>query len=246
MVVNPTELQNNFDKYLKLCKIEEVIVSSNGKNIAMLVKYNEELLTNLYKEGVICEKSLEYHSENTKTSYEDFLKMKDASDKHYEFINGQIYLMASPSYTHQKIQSNLFLIFGNWFKGKNCTPLVSPFDITLTDHEDNKNVVQPDIVIICNPEEMLDEKDRYIGTPSLIVEILSKATRSRDMVLKLNLYMSSGVKEYWIINTFNKEIHLYLFENNEISETRTWKIGESTESIVFKGLTANLGDVFSI
>ena len=35
-----------------------------------------------------------------------------------------------------------------------------------------------------------------MGIPTLVVEILSPSTRSKDMVDKLNTYMLSGVKEY--------------------------------------------------
>ena len=245
MLVSSTEMQNNFGKYLKLCKIEDVIVSKNGKNIAKLVKYDGEWNIDFYGEGVIREKNLDCSVENNKISYEDFLEITEVSDKRYEYIDGQLYLMASPSVTHQKIQANIFLIFGNWFKGKKCSPFVSPFDITLVKFENNKNVVQPDITVICDLGEKTDERDRYMGTPELVVEILSKTTKSRDMVLKMDLYMNSGVREYWIINPFNGEIHLYLFENNEILETRSWKNNETAESMVFNGLKVNLNDVFS-
>jgi Uma2 family endonuclease len=42
-------------------------------------------------------------------------------------------------------------------------------------------------MIICDLEEKLDEKDYYKGIPSLVVEILSDSTRSKDMIKKLDL-----------------------------------------------------------
>ena len=136
-------------------------------------------------------------------------------------------------------------IFGNWFKGKKCAPFVSPFDITLVKSENNKNVVQPDITIICGAEEMVNEKDRYMGIPELVVEILSRTTKSKDLVLKMDLYMNSGVKEYWIVDPFNRKVHVYLFENKELSEVHTWKNDETAESIMFDGLKASLLDIFA-
>ena len=66
-----------------------------------------------------------------------------------------------------------------WFKGKKCKPMVAPFDVTLTKF-DGKNVVQPDIVVVCDTENV-DAKGRYLGTPSLLlVEVLSESTRDRD------------------------------------------------------------------
>ncbi|MCM3568333.1 Uma2 family endonuclease [Neobacillus mesonae] len=35
--------------------------------------------------------------------------------------------------------------------------------------------------------------------------------------------MSSGVNEYWIVNPDNKEVTVYLFEDNNISNNTTYK-----------------------
>ena len=54
--------------------------------------------------------------------------------------------------------------------------------------------MQPDLLIACDLEDTVTETGRYMGTPTLVVEILSPGTRSRDMVDKLNTYMLSGVR----------------------------------------------------
>lgn len=74
-------------------------------------------------------------------------------------------------------------------------PLTSPFDVTFTKEADNIAVVQPDIIIICDKDN-LDDKGRYKGTPTLVVEVLSPSTRSKDMLTKLALYKQCGVSEY--------------------------------------------------
>lgn len=68
-------------------------------------------------------------------------------------IDGEIYLLASPRSTHQQILGELFGIFYNWFKGKQCRPMLCPFDIKLSRFENDKNVVQPDLMVICDLEE---------------------------------------------------------------------------------------------
>jgi len=135
-------------------------------------------------------------------------------------------------------------MFYNWFKSKECRPILSPFDITLKRSPDNINVVEPDIVVICDLEENINEKDYYVGTPVLVVEIISESTRRKDTIKKLDLYMSAGVNEYWIVNPLNKEITIYLFEQNDISKNETYKKNEIAASYVFPGLRVNLKDIF--
>lgn len=63
-----------------------------------------------------------------------------------------------------------------------------------------------------------------------MVEIISESTRSKDFVKKLDLYMSTGVKEYWVINPLNREVIVYFFENGDIVENRTFKNDEKALS----------------
>jgi len=99
--------------------------------------------------------------------------------------------------------------------------MFAPCDITLKRNDENINVVQPDLMVICDLEEKLDEKDYYMGVPTLAIEILSESTRNKDMIKKLDLYMTTGIKEYWIINPFNREVSIYLFEENNISKLQS-------------------------
>ncbi|MDI9420294.1 MAG: Uma2 family endonuclease [Bacillota bacterium] len=60
------------------------------------------------------------------------------------------------------------------------------------------DVVQPDLLIVGDLDEAETEDGWYMGTPALVVGILSSSTRRNDMVSKLNSYMLAGVQEYWI------------------------------------------------
>ncbi len=76
-----------------------------------------------------------------------------------------------------------------------------PFDVHFHKKDINDpDVCQPDLLVICDLEGNVSEWDRYTGTPTLVVEILSDGTRSKDLVQKLNTYMLSGVREYWIVD----------------------------------------------
>ncbi len=62
-----------------------------------------------------------------------------------------------------------------------------------------------------------------MGTPTLVIEILSDSTRSKDMIDKLNTYMLSGVKEYWLIDTRQESIIIYSFGDYEIDRCKTFE-----------------------
>ncbi len=76
------------------------------------------------------------------------------------------------------------------------------------------------------------------------MEILSESTRRKDLITKLNLYMCAGVLEYWIVNPKNKEITIYLFEDKNIKDHRTYTAGMTCSSYLFEGLKVVLEDIF--
>ncbi len=239
MEIPSTEAQNNFGQYLKLAQFEDIIVTKNGKRAVVIKKY-QDTIKNCFN---VAEEAENYDWKNERISYQDFLKLSEESENRYEYIDGEVYLLASPSYDHQNIIVEMLNMFYNWFKGKKCRPLTAPFDVTLTKNNE-KNVVQPDIIVICDTEN-INEKGRYTGTPTLVVEVLSESTQKKDMLKKLNLYLYSGIEEYWIVNPWRQEVYTYCFFEQDIKEHRVHKIADTVESMVFEGLGIPLEQIFS-
>lgn len=244
MKVNSTEVQNNFGKYLMLAAKEDIIITRNGMEIAKLSAVKDVLSEQGALSGTVAERAVEYAYGGRKATYEEFLELTKDTEDRYEYIDGEIYLLASPKTAHQVALTELFGIFYNWFQGKECTPLVAPYDITLRRNQENINVVQPDIMVICDLEENLNEKDYYMGIPALVVEILSEGTRSKDLIKKLDLYMSCDVGEYWIVNPLNKEVSVYRFADKNINNNSTFRRHEVAQSFLFKGLSVELDRIF--
>lgn len=242
MRINTTDLQNAFGKYLSLVEKEDIIITKNGKSVAKLIRYNEPDFF------LIHEESLKYKS-TRKISYEEYMALVDSSDQRYELIDGEVYLLASPKFNHQVVVNEIAWHFYNYFRGKSCRSLTAPLDVKLfgyaTKFEEDPNVVQPDIVVICD-ENKVNEDNKYEGVPTLIVEVLSPSTKGKDMVAKLNLYMKSGVSEYWIVNLESKSIFQYSFsQKRDIEGLTTLREGDTIKSTAFEGLEIPLRDIFA-
>ncbi len=228
MILNATEIKNSFGKMLKLLDYEDIMIKKNGRIIAKVTKFEEPL----DPDDFIREEAVLYEPKDRSVSYEEFLKLTATSEQRYELIDGQVYLLASPKVTHQTITAHLLAQLFNHFSGKNCQPFVSPFDITLL-VDKKKNVVQPDLGIICDMETGTNDKDHYMGIPSLVVEVLSESSVTKDMVHKLHVYMLSGVKEYWIINPMEASAMVYGFKDYEIVYHKSSKKEEGICSFLF-------------
>lgn len=170
--------------------------------------YNTEVI------GVIL---VEPVTNNTKLSYEAYLELKEKSDNILEYIDGIVYMSPSPSTKHQRISSKLHAKLYNVLDGKVCEVFHAPFDILLkNDDIEGEKLVIPDLSVICDKSGFTDNK--YIGVPSLIIEILSPSNQSHDLVTKLNIYMKYGVKEYWIVNPILNTVMLYTLNQDKMYE----------------------------
>jgi len=238
--VTSTDIKNNFGKYIRLAAKEDILITKNGKTIGRLTAYSEEDKTDGH--GLLTrENAPSYNHDRNKINYEEFIEISRNSDERYEFIDGEIYLLASPT-THQKILYEMSVIFYNWFKEKKCTPMIAPYDIKLSRNEKNINIVQPDLMVICDLEEKLGEDDHYQGVPTLIVEIVSQSSKSTDYIKKLDLYMSCGVKEYWIVDPTNREVHVYAFNDKNMDTSKTYHFDMLIKSFCFTGLEVSLSN----
>ena len=124
-------------------------------------------------------------------TYSDYLNWD--GDERWELIDGFAYAMSpAPTPVHQEISVNLSFQISAFLRGKPykpckpCKLFTAPFDVRLNADGDDNTVLQPDLVVVCDPSK-IDDKG-CIGTPDLIIEIISPSTARRDRIVKLQQY----------------------------------------------------------
>jgi prevent-host-death family protein len=243
MFATASEMKNNFGQYLKhvINDDGEVIITKNNSRVARLVPY----VSDIERYYTVRENAVDYDYDRKTVSYEEFMEISEKSNARMEFLNGEIYILSSPSFSHQSVLGNLYVIFKDFFKEKKCRPFLAPLDIHFRKKDiKDPDVLQPDLVVLCDVENNINEKGRYMGTPALTLEILSPSTRSNDMVYKLNTFMTSGVSEYWIVDLDNRRITIYNFTELQVERMEVYKKGEIAKSFSFEGLTVDIDVLF--
>lgn len=151
--------------------------------------------------------------EEKRISLDEFYRTREESDQLLEYIDGVVFMSPSPSTKHQRISGRLHAQLFNLLDGSNCEVFHAPFDIELKNEQmEGTKIVIPDLSVIC--EKTGFHENKYVGVPSLIIEIISPSNQSHDLVFKLNLYMQYGVKEYWIVNPLLNTIQVYVLDDN--------------------------------
>jgi Uma2 family endonuclease len=143
-------------------------------------------------------------------TYADYLGWEDT--ERCQLINGEVFMMSSPTVAHQGISMELSVQFGNFLRGKPCRVFAAPIDVRLFPEEDKSDdtVVQPDIIVVCDRDKI--GKGSINGAPDLVVEILSPSTSSKEMFLKFQSYLEAGVREYWMIDPDEKKVLVHILE----------------------------------
>lgn len=182
---------------------------------------------------------------NELMSVDEYFRIRENSEELLEYIDGLVYMSPSPTTKHQRISGKLFLKLGNFLAGKDCEVFHAPFDIELKNEKvEGTKIVIPDISIICEKSGFTES--RYIGVPSFIIEILSPANQSHDLITKLNLYMKYEVKEYWIVNPLLNSVTVYSLNNEEMYEQHDMKTESGIITSKFlQGFSVELQEIFS-
>lgn len=153
------------------------------------------------------------HSDK-KYTYADYLTWPE--DERWEILDGVPYMQSAPTWQHQSVSRELMLQFGEYLRKKPCQVFAAPFDLRLPESEekdeDITNVIQPDIVVICDNEGL--KGTGYCGTPTLLIEITSPSTSKMDRLYKFNKYEKAGVKEYWIVEPEVKIVSVFVLQDN--------------------------------
>lgn len=154
-------------------------------------------------------------------------------DVRAELIDGQIYYMASPTRTHQRLVKNLAYQIEEYIRKSdgNCELNIAPFAVFLNE-EKNTNYLEPDLFVVRDPSKL--GEDGCHGAPDWVIEIVSPTSRPRDYMKKMLKYGTAGVREYWIVDPEKNVTTVYGFEQETMEE---YPFGEDVPVGIYDGFS---------
>ena len=136
------------------------------------------------------------------------------------YIAGKIEVEMSPEEieSHNKLKTRLLLTLGAWVDEVSLGELLS--DGVLYVHEEADIATEPDLIFAHWDtlrrgaflyRERVHGSQRYVeavGSPDLVVEVVSRSSVQKDTVHLLERYFQAGVSEYWIADARGPEVRL--------------------------------------
>lgn len=190
---------------------------------------------------------MQLSKENKKYTFADYLTYPE--DERWEIIDGVPYMQAFPTPLHQEVLTELVRQMANYLKDKSCKVYPAPFCVRLplgTEKNENevKNIVEPDISIICDKSK-IDDKGCN-GAPDMIIEVISPSSIKMDRVVKFNRYEKSGIKEYWIVEPDQKLVSVVVLQiNQKYGRTEIYTEDDTISVSILPDLVIDLREVFT-
>lgn len=160
-----------------------------------------------------------------------------------EWINGIKYMSPSPHPNHGVVYKKIFTRIANYLEGKSCELFPDKTDLCLANPESPVNIADlkkplvPDLFVVCdNKFELVGNS--IVAIPDFVCEIVSPSSVKMDNIIKKELYIAKGVKEYWILDYFDKTITV-CFKGKE----SVFFFEDEVKVNIFNDLTVCLRDI---
>ena len=178
----------------------------------------------------------------------------------YEIVGGKKFMAPAPSPAHNSTLFELGLIIRLYMKTHDIEGKVFTDNVDL--YLPDGTLFKPDLMVIVGENlKSIDWKKAIRGTPDMVVEVLSKSTKHRDLTIKKDIYESAGVKEYWIADPYMKCVDVYLlhdgklvwdneyqyyteYEIEGLNEEEKTTVKHEVPVSIFPGLAVSLKDIF--
>lgn len=158
------------------------------------------------------------------TVEEYFLLDERDDNARYEYIDGQIRMLAGGTPNHSQIGANFAAVLYFALEGKACRIFNSDVYARLSESQ----YFHPDVVVSCDERDRRQKK--VIQYPRIIVEVLSPGTESYDRRQKFIYYQAyTSLREYVLVDAEQQWIELFRRESNNLWSYHVFGPGSEVE-----------------
>ena len=158
---------------------------------------------------------------------DEYLELDRAGEERWEYLDGEIFLIAGESDSHGIITVNLTSELHRQLKGKDCQARVKDAKIKTGGFASNvgqstKGMFSyPDVVVICGEVKYHDKKKDIILNPQVIIEVLSDSTGNFDRGDKYTRYrmFNLTLTDYILVWQDKPQIEHFVRQDD-----KSWKI----------------------
>lgn len=166
---------------------------------------------------------------------EDFLRWEEQQSDKYEFVDGVVYAMAGGTAEHAAITANVIISLGTQLRGRPCQPYTSDMKVIA-----GQISAYPDVSVGCMK---LPRRATEYDTPVVIVEVLSRTTRPRDIGGKWAAYRRlESLRHYVLVEPEIMEVEVR--SRADAWRPRVYKLAEDAIELPEIGARLTLKEIY--
>jgi Uma2 family endonuclease len=163
---------------------------------------------------------------------EEYLELEAVAEYKSEYINGQIIPMAGGTLNHNQIALNLSSELNFAFKKQNYHVCIADVRLWIPK---KRTYTYPDVMIVAGEPEFFNNRMDIILNPQVIIEVLSKSTKSYDREDKFEAYRTIPTfQEYLLID--QNRIHIEQFYKTGKKRWTLCEYDEEDQAIAFSSV----------
>jgi Uma2 family endonuclease len=163
----------------------------------------------------------------------------------YEIIEGELFVSCVPNLMHQTASGNLLFNIKSYLYRNPIGVVWATPGVIFSEFSG----VIPDLVFVSNERRVeIASGERITGTPDLAIEIVSPGAENerRDRIAKRQLYGKHGVKEYWVVDPYQRIAEVYFLEGQILKLQATYSEPDDLISIVLAGFNCKVEAIFRL
>jgi len=156
-------------------------------------------------------------------------RLPDDGNK-YELVRGELFVTPAPRAGHELILARLTRLLVPYVTTHELGMVFHPRAVVRFDGSE----VEPDLMVR-DPQSLREADWDAASQPSLVVEVLSKTTRRRDLGPKRVLYLDAGIPEYWVVDEDRQSVRVIKpdIPDAVTTDELQWMPAGAREALVF-------------
>ncbi len=144
-------------------------------------------------------------------SVEEYQELEQLSlDHKYEYIYGKAYMMSGASIEHDRIRRNIESTLDRHLRSGSCEVFGADVQVLMGKKKNGKpHYVYPDTTVSCNAADWR-RGNTLVGSPRVVVEVLSPSTENRDRGVKFKAYQNCPtIQEIVLVNQYFPHVEVW-------------------------------------
>jgi Uma2 family endonuclease len=148
---------------------------------------------------------------NRRYTPEEYLEMEWENGVRYEYWDGELVAMASPTLRHNELVFNITSPLKTVGKAKGCKTFMSDASLKLSN---GKNYLLPDVIFTCHEDDL--KSIRFIQNPTILVEVISDSNADYDYHQKWGVYQKiRSLRYYLLVSQHEYRVEMYSRPNEQ-------------------------------